>query len=149
MPAAPHTRKPTSLLVAFAALLAIGWSTTTPRADDSKLYDLMEGIKGNLKTVATTVKDPKMEAKTSEALAEMEVRLLAAKAEDPTNLSDFRGDARKEHVAAYRADMARTLIKVLEVEVAMLEGRRDEAFELAVKNLHAMRKAGHDKYQGD
>jgi len=139
----------TSLAVAFAALLALGWSAATPRGDDSKLYDLMEGIKGNLKTIVSSVKDPKLDAKTQEALAEMEASLLAAKGEMPTNLSDHRGDARAAHIAAYRADMARTLIKVLEVEIAMLEGRRDEAFAIAVKDLHGMRKAGHGKYQGD
>ena len=147
---ASRTRKPTSsLVVACAALLALGWSVATPRGEDSRLYELMEGIKGNLKTVVGSVKDPKMEAKALEALAEMEAGLLAAKAEQPTNLSDFRGEARVAHLAAYRADMARALIKVLEVEVAMLEGRREEAFAMAVKDLHGMRKAGHGKYQGD
>ncbi len=128
------------------AVVSVAWSTA-PTQDGPELHDLMRGVKKSLRTVGDALKDPAGDAQALEALAEMEVLLLASKGHDPTNLSEVERADRESHRAAYRADMARTLITALELEIAILEGRRDAAAEMLRGPLLQQRNDGHDKYQ--
>ena len=143
----PSRKMVAGLLGLAVAALVVSWGPATD--DDSKLYELMRGMKGNLKTIAGSLKEAGSEQQALEAVAEMEVRLLAAKAEDPANLYDKPRDSRTAHAISYQVDMAKTLMKVLELEVAILEGRREDAFAIATKELYKARLDGHDKYQQD
>ena len=134
------------LPVLALAVVSVAWSAA-PTQDGPDLHDLMRGVKKSLRTLGDALKDPAADAQALDALAEMEVLLLASKGHDPSNLAEVpRGD-RDGHRAAYRADMARTLITTLELEIALLEGRRDAAAEMLRGPLLQQRNDGHDKYQ--
>ena len=138
------------LPVLALAAVSIAWAVATPlavTADGPDLHDLMKGIKKNLKVVGAGLSDPAADASVLDALAEMEVLLLAAKGHEPSNLDEVPRAERAAHTAAYRADMARALMETLQLEIAVLEGRRDEAVDIARGSLKDMRDAGHEKYE--
>jgi len=134
------------LPVLALAVVSVAWSTA-PTPDGPELHDLMRGLKKNLRTVGDALKDPAGDAQALEALGEMEVLLLAAKKMEPTNLPEVARDDREAHTVAFRADLARTLITTLEMEIAVLEGRRDAAAELLRGPLLELRNESHEKYE--
>ena len=129
------------------ASVCIAWGASTPTTEGPDLHDLMKGVKKNLKVVGQSLQDPAADARALAALVEMETLLLASKAHDPSNLSEVPRDARDAHRSAYRADMARVLVETLNLEVALLEGRREDAVKILKESLYAMREAGHEAYQ--
>jgi len=136
-------------LIAFAVVFIAGAmaSPTAVSAEGPDLHDLMKGIKKSMKIVGSSVQDPAANAQVLAAVDEMEVMLLAAKGHQPSNLNDVPRADRAAHTAAFRADIARALIDTLKLEIAVLEGRRDEAMGYVRGSLKEMRDAGHEKYQ--
>jgi hypothetical protein len=149
---------PSRLLLPVIALavLSIGWAVATPAVsstalsgDGPDLHDIMKAMKKSLKIIGTSLQDPAADAQVLAAVGEMQVLLLAAKRHDPSNLNEVPRADRKAHTAAFRADIAKTLIETLNLEIAVLEGRRDEAMGYVMGSLKDMRDAGHDKYEPD
>ena len=135
-------------LIAIAAVFVMA-SAATPAAmlsDGPDLQDLMGGIKKNMKIVGLSVEDPAANARALAAVNEMEVMLLAAKTHGPPNLNEVPRADREAHAIAFRVDLAKTLIETLKIEIAVLEGRRDEAMDFLRGPLREMRDAGHEKY---
>lgn len=142
------------LPVLALASVSIAWAVASPvtatsavTADGPDLHDLMKGLKNNLRTVGKGLADPAADASVLAAINEMEVLLLAAKGHKPSNLDEVPRDQRTAHTLAYRADIARTLIETLNLEIAVLEGRREEAVDIVRGKLKDMRDAGHEKYE--
>lgn len=132
--------------LALAALLALTLLAAS-RAPDGPASDAMNGLKDNLKALAAALPDPESDAASLAALAEMQRHALAAKALSPDNLDDVPADRRAAHQAAYRADLARLLQHLLEMEIDLLEGRRDEAIAAIRGELLPLRDAAHERYQ--
>lgn len=135
-------------LIAFASIFAMTSAARPPAtlSEGPDFSDLMIGIKKSMKTVSLSIEDPAASARALAAVNEMEVMLLAAKTHEPSNLNEVPRADRKAHATAFRVDLAKTLIETLKLEIAILEGRRDEAMSYVRGSLRDMRDAGHDKY---
>jgi hypothetical protein len=135
------------LTAALAAAAADPKGPPPPRAADDVVHDAMEGLKKQLKLLATATPDPARRAEALGALSEMQRFVLVAKAEKPSNLGERPEAERPAHALAFRRDLAQLLAELARIEIALCEDRPDDAL-LSVKGvLPELREAGHDKYQ--
>jgi len=142
-------RHPGLFVVAALALVGLVISAAAPPPGDDKLtlHDAMDGMKDGLKTIGSALQGEGTEDEVLEGCQRMQTYMLAAKVLEPTNLDEVEEAKRPAHIAAFRADMARAMQKVLEIEIASLEGRKDDALAIVRGDLFSMRDAAHDKYQ--
>ncbi|MCB9899023.1 MAG: hypothetical protein H6825_13540 [Planctomycetes bacterium] len=143
---------PRLLGVACLAVLVLGLSVvarteTKAPTPDEQLHELMIGLKRQLKEFGRAVADPAMNETSLAAVAEMQAIALAAKTLEPSNLDEKPKEERAAHKAAYRADMARMLSDLCQMEIAILEGRNADAQATLQGPLFDLRESSHEKYQ--
>lgn len=123
-----------------------------PRAEDehSALHEIMEKIKDNLKRLGRSLSDPSKDLSAAlEYISEMERLALEAKHEQPNNLDEIPEEQHQEHLTSFRRDLIGALKVMLELELAILDGKREEAMEMLKGPLLKARKGAHKKYQKD
>ena len=149
------SNRPRRLVSLFAvALVAVVAVAALPMQEREKpagpsLHDLMEEVRDGLKTVASALGSENSEDEALDGVRRMEVALLASKDHRPDNLSEIPEERRAAHVAAFKADMARSLQLALDVEIAILEGKNDEAMSILRGQLLDSRDNSHEKYQSE
>lgn len=131
-------------LVAAAALgLAAALPATAPAVPsavvDGPLEEAMESMNGALKSLLKGV-DASTKDKALENVARMQGAIVAAKVEKPKDLS-------AEELVGYRKLLVELLGATCKLEVALLDGKFDEANKIAKDELTRFKKEGHDKYQ--
>jgi hypothetical protein len=139
-------------LIACLGLLGFvpAWTAAPDTAvteDSDVLHDNMKQIKKHLKLVGTFVEDSASREKVLAAITQMEGLLLLSKLEEPSNLSEKPEARRAAHTIAFRKDMIASLIQVLKLEVAVLDGDTEEAAEIIKGPLYSMRSEAHELYQ--
>ena len=146
----PSVRRPAGLLAvaAFALVALVGSAARSPGGDEPQtLHDAMEGMKDGLKAIGSALQSEGGLEQALEGCRRMEVFMLVAKNLEPTNLPEIEEARRPAHIAAFRADLARALQQVLELEIAVLEGRQVDALAMVRGKIFPLRDAAHDKYQ--
>ena len=158
MPRTARSPRTTSGWLRLASLIAClgllgsvpAWTAASDTAvtDDSDvLHDNMKQIKKHLKVVGTSVEDSASREKVLAAITQMEGLMLLSKLEDPSNLSEKPEAKRAAHTIAFRKDMIASLIEVLKLEVAVLDGDTEMAVEIIKGPLYSMRSEAHERYQ--
>ena len=135
------------LLFAIAPGLYAVETSSTEITDDSKLEEAMGGLVDGLKPLAKSLKDPEQNAASLGFISAMQAHTHAAKVLSPTNLDEFKGEARAAHLLAYRADMTRLLRELCEMEIEICEGKNEDALARIRGGLIPLRNASHEKYQ--
>jgi soluble cytochrome b562 len=113
---------------------------------EKSLKDVMNGLKGNLKTLAASVaakaKDPSVAA-----VSEMERLVLVAKTFEPQNMADTPEADRPQHLIDFRKDMLGLLKQLADLETEVLDGKFDDATKRIEGPLMDLRDESHDKYK--
>ncbi len=134
-------------LLAAGLALAAGAPTGAPVDGEGVVHDAMEGLKANLKVLASSTPDPEQRGAALGAVAEMQRLVLLAKVEAPTNLAEKPEAERAAHTLAFRREMARLLGELAKIEVALCRDQPDEALAAIKTTLLELRDAGHAAFQ--
>lgn len=134
-----------SRLATLACLPLLAFALTA-FAPDGDLDDIMGGLKNGLKSLSGLVKSADNDERTLGVLHEMQGLSMQGKLATPprNDVPEARWDA---HVKAYRADMARLLMALAQMEVDVLEGRHEKATGDLRDVLVKLRNDSHDKYK--
>lgn len=124
-----------------AAALPAPADIPTPKvAADDVLEESMESMNGALKTLLKGGITAETKDKSLEAVVRMQTAIVAAKSGKPHDLN-------AEELVGYRKMMADLLATTAKLEVAILDGKFEDATKIAKDELTRFKKEGHDKYQ--
>lgn len=84
-----------------------------------------------------------------EQIAKFESALLSAKLHTPDTAEAIEASKRPAFVAEFRKALTEALKVACDVEIAILDGKYDEAQGLVRTGLGGLKKAGHDKFQDE
>lgn len=125
----------------LAAALPAPADIPAPRpAADDVLEESMESMNGALKSLLKGGISAETKDKSLEAVVRMQTAIVAAKSAKPHDLN-------AEELLGYRKMMADLLATTAKLEVAILDGKFEDANKLAKDELTRFKKEGHDKYQ--
>lgn len=124
----------------------IGFSTTTSRPDEA-IEEAMQGLGSGMKKLSRSIGDPEMNEATLATLDSMQQHALAAKGLKVPNLDEVKEEDRDAHQLSYRADMAKLLRELCEMEIEVCDGKNDKAKARVRANLLPLRNDSHEKYQ--
>ncbi|MCA8942298.1 MAG: hypothetical protein KDB80_07025 [Planctomycetes bacterium] len=141
------------LLLALAAVLVLGSTafvdrSTVPTPDDTPLGQHMKAINKGLRALRAQVKDPARAEEYHASVLELQSEALAAKALDPMKLGELPAEEQGAFRVAYRKRMQAMIDKMFELEIALLEGRAEDA-QGAIKELNKMKSPAHKEFQSD
>lgn len=123
----------------LAATLPASADIPAPRVEDV-LEDSMETMNGAMKTLLKGGVSAETKDKCLDATVRMQSAIVAAKSGKPHDLS-------AEELLGYRKMMADLLAATCKLEVAILDGKFEDANKLVKEDLSRFKKEGHDKYQ--
>jgi len=83
------------------------------------------------------------------ALTGFQTHIVAAKAEAPPRAAKMSAAEKAEFVAGFRSALSNLLRVTCDLELALLEGRLDEATALLREKLGALEDAGHERFGGE
>lgn len=147
------------LLVCSLALLPVAALAYTSRASEAvapavatpaggSLEDAMQALQAGQQRLGKTV-DKKDAAAALDALAEMQAAVHTAKLGTPPKAAELTDAAAKTaFVLGYRKQLIDLERVLLDVEIALLDGKLDEAKKLLDEKVKPSKKSGHDKYKG-
>jgi len=141
----------TLVLVAGAAVSATAFRPTpvVERAEGSPIHEHMETMNAALKFFAKTGASAENRVKAFEQLEKFQASVVACKSMTPETAKAVEEAKRAEFVAGYRSMLVDALSNSCRMEKALLEGKYDDANRIAREDMNALKKAGHDKYEGD
>ena len=137
------------LLFAFAPVV-VALESSAPGAnttDEEPLEEVMGGMVDGLKALSKSLADPAQNEASLAALMRMQEHALAGKGLAIPHIDKFDEKERAALQLAYRADMARLLRELCEMEIELCEGKNDEARARIRGKLIPLRNASHEKYQ--
>ncbi len=117
-----------------------------PGQEPADLEGVMDGIKGQLKSLAGAIGTSNTEAALV-AVNDMERLVLLAKKYGPNNMNTVAAADRPAHQVAYRKALLGVLKELADVELNVLDGKFDAAMEQLKGPLAEMRDDAHDKFQ--
>ncbi|MBI5432771.1 MAG: hypothetical protein HZA52_08080 [Planctomycetes bacterium] len=82
-----------------------------------------------------------------EALSKFQREAVVAKALTPPMTAKIDEKQRPEFVVGYRKMLAEAIKLACDAEIAVLDGKFEDADEILKNKLMGLKKAGHDKYQ--
>jgi soluble cytochrome b562 len=132
-------------LLSTAAFVSWGAST---RTDDTELTTHMKSINTSMRKLRAALKDPKRADEASELILDMQTHALAAKALTPVKHGEVKEDERPQFIIDYRKGMHEMINGMFKMEVAVLEGRQDDATE-EMKGLLKAKSPAHEKFQSE
>lgn len=151
---APSFSPRRALVVALlaAAALAPAALPLAPQAramaknpDAELLHESMEKMGSNFKKLKKLAADNKLTKDALPLITQMQAAVLASKGVVPPYAEKLKGDEQASFVLGYRKKLIEALGQLLQLEVAILEGRGADAVAL-VKAIDATQKSGHDVY---
>ncbi len=145
------------LLAAAALSYAAPWSAASaPRGQDpgheeheeGPLHEAMEHMKAALRRLKQAV--PAGDAATALPLiAEFQANVLTAKLQTP-ELAEKQPAAEKDKfVAEFRGTLVKLLRVTCDLELALLEGRKEDAKRILEKELEPMQKPAHERFRDE
>lgn len=120
-----------------------------PHHEDGGLEGAMQALNGGMKRLGKALDKPDLDAVAKTAV-EMQKAALAAKVETPHTAGEI-SDAKEKaaFVVGFRKQIIALERALLDLEMAALDGKGDDAKKIYNDTLGALKKAGHDKYKKD
>ena len=141
---------PCRLAIALFVVLPLLGALQDPppaQAGDGALLSSMEGIKGNLKSLATRLRAEDGRDDCLAAVAEMQRLALVAKLQVPPRLESLPADEGQAHREVFRREMNALCVSLLALEVELLDGDVEEAWARISGPLFQQREAAHRRFQ--
>lgn len=82
-------------------------------------------------------------------IVKLQNAVISAKEMTPDTAGMVEADKRPAFLAEYRKTLAEVLKVACDMEIAILDGKYDVAQDLMKTKLGALKKSGHDKFQGE
>lgn len=143
----------TLVLIAGAAVGTLAWRpapTVAPLVDEeSPLHDQMEEMNAAMRFFLKTGASAENRVKALETVAKFQGAIVASKSMTPATAAQVEEAKRAEFVTGYRKMLVEVLATSCRLEAALLEGKYDDANRIAREDLAALKKSGHDKYEGE
>jgi hypothetical protein len=115
--------------------------------EQSSLRVTMESMKTHLKGLAMALQREDGRDAALGEVAELQRLVLAAKLETPPGLDGMPQGERAAHALAFRRELAAVLRELAELEIDLLEGRREAAQTRVRKSLFELRERAHERFQ--
>lgn len=116
--------------------------------DTTELAKQMEVIEEAMKKLRRTLKQADQNAQSLEIVTQMQQAAVASKAQPPAMAADMPEAERAKFVQDYRKDMAKFIVVMCDMEVALLDGDNKKAEE-HYKALSKWEDDGHEKYTAE
>lgn len=145
----------TLLLVAGAAVGALAWRPAAAPAaaqleeEESPIHEQMEVMNASLRFFLKTGANAENRERALESIAKFQGAIVASKSLTPATAAKVEEAKRAEFVTGYRKVLVDVLAASCRLEGALLDGKYDEANRIAREELTALKKSGHDKYEGE
>ncbi len=140
-----------SLAIGLASRAPVGLAVSDDDAGmrpNPVLEDRMSLIKHELKATARAVRNPNTPPEIAILHVSMLQRLVVdAKDMVPGRLDSLEGEQREAEIAEYRRTQCKVLVQLAKLEMHMLDGDREAAWEVIAGPLSELRDAGHDRFQ--
>lgn len=139
------------LLTAVAAALIVGPLSyvSLPAAeegDEPPLHKYMEQVNEGYKLLRRSARKATYGEEELKAVGSMITNAAMAMHETPPMAEKVTdADAKKKMVIGYKKVMAKLITDLMNLEIAMLEGKAEDAGKL-IENLAVIKKEGHDNY---
>jgi len=142
-------RKTLITLTCAALITAGGINTSAAHVDDTPLQESMGSLNSGLRSFRKALKaeSPDKEAILRQVIA-MQAAVQASKLETPEKAGSLPAEAGRDLTKSYRKDLIELQHELLRLEALILDEEYKAADE-SIRNLMAMKKAGHDKYIED
>ena len=115
-------------------------------AEDTELETHMKAINKGTKSLRRMLEDVAQKDTALALLVELEGHALAAKLLVPQRLAEAAEDDKADFMLGFRSGIIGLISGMLEVELAVLEERQDDAVE-SFKSLLKLRNASHKKFK--
>jgi hypothetical protein len=140
------------LIAAMGMAVAIVAAPSRATADDaaqaSPLHKQMEILQDAVKQLRRQVKDPARNPQSLELVVQMQTSVILAKTYVPPLAQTLPEEKRPEFLMGYRKKMIELADALLELELALLDGKNAQAEELLKKSLE-LRFKGHQQFKGE
>jgi len=113
--------------------------------DEGPLHDAMETLDRGMKGMRRTITDPEKTAENMERLHGMQAAALTAVSLCPEPFNPLSDTEKIVWRIGYERKMLTVIDGLLQIELALVEGRHDEAREI-YSQLTGLKKEGHDTY---
>lgn len=140
--------------VSLTAVLGVafwpGDTTAQDRGDKQEKTPLqlaMRTVMGVTKDLRTSLGDPEQRDAALEQLTSLQSALVTAKSETPSKAADLEGDDLTQFMDGYRHQLISLLTATLEIEGMVLDGADKDELQRKLKELGAIKQAGHDAYK--
>ena len=140
-------RAAATLLALLPLCVGLASGEAPPRQERAGLATLMEGMKGQLKRVATRLRAEDGREDCLAAVAELQRLALAAKLEAPPAPEGTGADELAERREAFRREMNALCVSLLALEIELLDGDVEAAWERIQGPLFQQREAAHARFQ--
>lgn len=134
------------LALALGSAAFVDRSTVQSTDEDTPLAEHMKAINKGLRALRAQVKDPARSDEYHASILALQSEAFAAKGLDPSKLAELPADEQSAFRVAYRKRMHEMLNTMFQLEVALLEGRNDDAQE-AIKALNKSKSPAHKEFQ--
>ncbi len=135
------------LALALAAPPTLSGAAARQGDDHEALEEAMHGLKRHIRTLSKSAARPEAVGEALESVVAMQKITLDAKALEAPHKDGV--EDRAAFATAFRADMARLLKELTEIEIDLLEGRHEKAGQRVTGALIQIRNSSHEKYQPD
>lgn len=139
-------------MVLFALLGAMTFAPVSAQSDhdhehhhDSPVIKHMEVVGSNYKKLRRQARKKAFDDTTLTMVAEMQTNALAAMHLEFSKAAGLPAAEKKKMLLGFRKDMAEFIKALLDLEIALLEDRKDDAKQL-ISDLGRHKSAGHEKY---
>ena len=140
-----------SLTIGLASQAPVGWASSDDGAGmrpNPVLEDRMELVKHELKAAARAIRNPDTPPEIAILHVSMLQRLIVdAKDMTPGRLDSVEGEQREAEIAEYRRTQCKVLIELAKLEMHLLDGDREAAWDVIAGPLADLRDSGHDRFQ--
>ena len=138
------------LTLALTTCLIFGFSNTQVLQAKSQNHHKNNALEQNMKILGSAFKKIRRQARsktfdasTIQHIQKMQTAALLAMHESPSDIAN-----QKQRVIQYRSQMALTIKKLLDMELAALKGNNDDVAK-RVTELYAIMKTGHKQFKHD
>ena len=114
--------------------------------EEDALHEAMEHMKGSVRRMGKLLQSGNT-AECLPLLAEFQSNALAAKGALPDLAEGLEAAERERFVTGYRIMMVKLVRTSCDLELALLEGRTEDAQRIFQSELRPMEKAGHAEYR--
>lgn len=137
--------KPTVLLVILALLAAPLYFVRADGLEEHPINEHMEEVNSAYKLLRRQARRKNFDDNSLEHVITMQQHTLKAMHMGFPRLEAASGEKKQQMLIGFRKKMAETLKHMLDLEIALLEGRADDAAEL-VNQLATDKNEGHEAY---